>query len=99
MERSTKEVMIADKHKIVMYDYITGREAQEIALFAQTGADGQLTQQVQIEANNFAFKKAIVSFDGITEPAKILDAILDLPIAEFAEVSELVKALIDPKKK
>jgi hypothetical protein len=98
MERPTKNVTVGS-HAIVMYDYITGREAQQIAAIAGRKEDGKSDLDQQITANNSAFKIVITKFDDIEDPDKILEAVLNLPIVEFTELSALVTGLIDPKKK
>lgn len=104
--RSTRIIKTDGGREVVIYDYITGREAQEIASLASQKIEGKSEYDMQIAANNEAFRKVVVSFDGKKAGDQIegrafdpVQAILDLPMAEFAQISAVISELIDPKKK
>src|SRR3712207_477168 len=106
--RTTRSFKTGGGTDVVLFDYITGREAQEIAALASQKVEGKSEYDMQITANNAAIAKFIVSLngkrqgdpvEGAEKPFDIVTAVLDLPLAEFSEVSQAVSDLINPKKK
>src|SRR4051794_21562220 len=94
-DRTTKTFETPGGHTVVMYDYITGGEVQNIARKAPKDATG--SNAAQIDASNEALVILIRSLDGETE--NMLPRILDLPLSDFQAISAEVQALIDPEKK
>ena len=95
MERSTKEFTTPGGHIIVIYDYITGGEVQEIARKAPK--DAAASSAAQIDASNEALIILIRSLDGSAD--NLLPRLLDLPLADYQAISAEVQALIEPEKK
>lgn len=96
MPRATRTFETTNGHKVVVLEYFTGREAQDIA--AKVGSQGANTpMEKQLEANNYTITMAIKELDGTTE--NILDRVLDLPMTDFNDVSQAVQALVAPQKK
>lgn len=96
-ERATKEITTSGGHKIVLLEYITGRELQELARESDKLSTGKSDTESKIESGNLAMKMLIKSFDGETE--NILDKVLELPFTEYSEINEACKELLEPIKK
>lgn len=92
-DRTTKSFTTPGGHEVVMYDYITGGEMQEIARKAPKDASDRVGQ---IEAGNQAIVIAVRSLGGSSED--LLQRILDLPLADYQAISEEVSGLIREKK-
>lgn len=91
MERTTRTFATPGGHEVVMYDYITGGEVQDIARKAPKETEAQ------IEAGNQAMLTVVRSLDGSADD--LLPRILALPFADYQAISAEVQALIDPEKK
>ena len=98
-ERSKKEFTTSNGHAIVMYDYITGGEFEQLmkAMPSATTDMSSVTVASALEANHLALKLLVRSVDGNAED--VVATILDFPLADYAEVKEAVEALTDSKKK
>lgn len=107
-ERETKEVKVGD-HTLVVHTFITGREARDIEgsmmdkleMSQSTDKGTEITgfkgSQLK-ERQDMQIKAVVVSFNEVTETAKVLDAILDLPSKESEEIMNVVKEIADPKE-
>ena len=93
MERTTKTIKTPGGHSVVMYDYITGGEMQDIARKATK--DGNYG--AQIDTGNETVQALVRSLDGSADD--LLPRILDLPLPDYQAISNEVQALLDPEKK
>lgn len=95
IERSTKTVITPlGKQQVVMLEYITGREAEQIAIASQ-GADKDYA--ASLGARDNAIEIIIKSIDGVTEG--ITDLVKDMPLEDYSFLNDEVTALVDIKKK
>ncbi len=97
-ERTTKEFTTSGGNKVVMYDYITGGEFEQLMQAMQVVPTEGASVQVSaaLETNHLAFRLLVRSIDGNTE--NIVDAILALPLADYTDIRSAVDALTDKKK-
>lgn len=100
--RTTKEIITpVDKHKIVIYDYITGREVEEIEdIFLSEEKEGEKSH-VRRSAHK-SIEMLVVSVDG--KDTKVLDRILDFKKEDYRLIINAVTDIIggkdeEPKKK
>lgn len=93
--RETKEITTTGGHTAVLYTYITGREAQDVAKRSEVGEGGEYARQV--DANNYAIGFIVRELDGSSE--NVLDRVLSLPITDFSEIQDMVAEISSPKKK
>lgn len=104
-ERETKTVNVAG-HEVVMYTYITGREARNIEStlmdkleMKQKGGEQEISGfkgSMLTERQDMQIKAVIVSVDGKTDD--VVGAVLDLPSKESEEIMTYVKELTESKK-
>lgn len=90
--------------EIVHYTYITKFEEREITEIYLKSMDEKnagipSTNRAKFQADDKAFQIVIVSLNGETDKQKILDGILQMPTVEYNEISEVVGAIVEPKKK
>jgi len=98
--RNTKEIITpVDKHKVVIYDYVIGREVEEIEdIFLSEEKDGEKSH-VRRSAHK-SIEMLIVSVDG--KDGKVLDRILDFKKDDYKFVIDTITDIIggeEPKKK
>src|SRR3954451_2164195 len=97
-ERTTHEFTTTGGRKVVMYDYITGGEFEQLMQAMQVvpteGAGVQVA--AALETNHLAFKLLVRSIDGDAE--NVVEAILAMPLAAYTEIRSAVDALTDKKK-
>lgn len=95
MDRPTKEFKTTNGHTVVMYEYVTGEEARSIkAVHQKPSTEGKSSEDA---AHDHALATLVTSLDGSAE--EIVKRILQLPIADFAEITTALTDLLDPKKK
>ena len=93
-DRTTKTETTPGGHTVLMYDYITGGEMQEIARKAPKDTGNYAAQ---IDAGNAAMTILVRELEG--PPDELLKRILDLPLPDYQAISAAVQALIEPEKK
>jgi len=98
--RTTKEIITpVDKHKIVVYDYVIGREVEEIEdIFLAEKKDGDKSQVRQ--SAHKSIEMLVVSVDD--KDSKVLDRILDFKKDDYKFVIDTITDIIggeEPKKK
>jgi hypothetical protein len=82
--RETIEVELAiSKKKVVYFSYITAKELRE-----STGKK----EDDSILVSDKIMKALVVSVDGATD--KVLETLLDLPLADYQQVSSIMTVLI-----
>ena len=93
MERETREIITpVDKHKVVIKDWITGREKRELKKPFLDGmkfsisegtpkADDVNAGELMTKAENVAINLIVISVNGDNE--KVLDKILDMKEKDF----------------
>jgi hypothetical protein len=92
-DRTIKTFETPGGHSVVMYDYITGGEMQEIARKAPKDSN----YSAQIDAGNQTMLTLVRELDGSADD--LLPRILDLPLPDYQAISAEVQALLDPEKK
>jgi hypothetical protein len=105
--RQTKEFTTPGGHKVVLYTYLTGREAQDLKsiMFSslkvsmddvQSGKVGlgDVPSTFLVDQEKKALSYLVVSVDG-NETAPI-DALLDLPSSEYEAVIKEINAIQNP---
>lgn len=107
--RATKEHKIGEKHTIVVQEYATGREFNEIQNEYLKGANVNVIGGVpridgfnpaaDSEANKKAVELLVVSLDGQqeVEGKTLVDRVLDLPYEQYNEVIEILNGLTGKK--
>lgn len=103
-----KNIKIGE-HDVVLKDFLTARENRAIQAAslagASVGADGK--PHIQIDAEYLSknedqiIKSCVLSVDGVTDSATLLDAILDWPLTHYNELMVYLKPLMgmsDEKK-
>lgn len=100
--RTTEEVKTASGHSVVHNTYITAGEKRQITEVYLEAGDMNRTpepgeKRAAFRAEDKTVELVIVSLDGSSE--NILGRILEMPTAEADEVLDIVKNVIDPKKK
>lgn len=106
-ERPTKEITTSGGHKVVLKEWITGREDRELVSILLR--DIEMTQRgkeqefagfkvgIAEEAENKAIELVVISVDGKTE--NIVDAVLDLPSADYDKIKAAINEITKPSKK
>ena len=104
--RPTKEIITTNKHKIVYYEYATGRDynaIQEVYLkdakLNMIGKDVRIegfNPNAENEANKIMFSLLVVSVDDQNEG--VADKILDLPVIDYNEVIAALNEISGKKK-
>lgn len=101
MPRPTFEFKTEGGHVIVFNQYITGAEHRDIRAVYIRGLSTPEKERdaaaIDFEADNVAFRAAIVSVDGVAE--KVDQLVLALPLADFKEVVAQVSDITEAKKK
>lgn len=94
-QRPVKTVLTPEsKIEVVMVEYITGREAEQIAIASQ-GADKDYT--ASLGARDLAVNLIIKSIGGETE--NLSEVMKDMRLGDYSFINDEVTALIDVKKK
>lgn len=105
MERTTKTFTTSSgAHSIVYKEYMTAyerRELMEIYLNAADETKSGVTQKGELRPNYLAEKKTlelmIDQLDGLN--VDIVNRLLALPVADYDEIQEVIKNVMEPKKK
>lgn len=102
-----REIITTRGTKIVLLDWITGRELQQIngPMFSQMkmkpsqgGMEtSTVTMDISILMDNEAVKTIVKSVNGQTE--NVVDLVLDLPVDDYNEVMAAVRETLNGKKK
>ena len=100
--RTTKEIITpVGKHKLVIYDYVIGREVEEIEdIFLSEAKEGEKSH-VRRSAHK-SIEMLVVSVDG--KDSKVLDRILDFKKDDYKSVINAITNIVggeseEPKKK
>ena len=100
MERTTHEITTPGGFKVVVKDYLTGREVNAVLtdLFKsqEISADDKspkLSMLVGIQRNVKLIETAVISLDGSTE--NLADRLQDLPSKDYTAILTEVKGLAD----
>lgn len=106
-ERTTKTITTTGGHKVVIKDFITGREKREITNIylrdmemKQKGGESELSGlkgTVASEAEDKAIELIVVSVNDSEK--KVLEKVLNLPSEDYDEVVEAINEVTEPRKK
>jgi len=106
-ETPTKTLTTKAGHKVVIKEWITGREKREITkiflydLEKEKKEGDQESSNIKMSIAEETEKKAIetlvISVNGSTE--NILNNLLDLPAQDYEEVNSVISEIVYPKKK
>ena len=90
--RTTKEIItLIDKHKVVIYDYVTGREIEEIEdIFMEDSKEGEKSQ-VRRSAHK-SIEMLVISVDD--KPTKVLDRILDFKREDYRVIINAITDIV-----
>jgi hypothetical protein len=91
----TKELTTPNGHKVVMKQYVTGREFLSIAKEAPASA-ATATNADNIEKGLKMLALSIVSVDGVSD--NVADVVQDLPLEDYMFISEEVAKLANFQK-
>jgi len=98
-ERTTREFQTTGGHTVVMFDYITGGEFEQLMKAMQVapteGAGVNIS--AALEANHLAYTLLVRSIDGTTE--NVVDTILALPLADYTDIRNVVEEMTSGNKK
>lgn len=92
MENSNIEFKTALGTEIVLRPYITGRQAEIL-----TEVTGETTEKKNIALSHKTIELVVVSVNGKSD--KVVEDILDLPFADYIEITEKVQEVATGKKK
>lgn len=99
--RPTATLKTTGGHEVVYKTYINKLEERKILEIylrnADASTDAKLsTGRIKFEADDAAFEAVIESMDDSKE--NIIARVLELPTAEYNEIANALKDVIDPKK-
>jgi hypothetical protein len=96
------EILTPNKTKVVLKDWITGRDDEDIqrpitAVKFQIGASGAGSGEINAgeameKSKHIAIEKVVISIDGKTE--NVLDLVLDLPKKDYQFVMKEVDKVV-----
>lgn len=98
-DRQVAEVTTASNHKVKYNTYITAVEKREITDIYLSAADKEAKNlpRATFRAEDKSFQLVVVSLDDNDQD--VLNRILALPSNEYDEITEIVKGVIETKKK
>lgn len=88
--RPTREIEI-EGIKVVMREYITGKENDDIVKCYQTKKE---SNEMRDDAERKAAELVLVSLDGVTE--KLYDYLMDLPLIKVSAIKQEMSGILNP---